>query len=92
MLNQFVLVGKIQSIDEDSLNLSVPRYFKNENDDYETDIIKCRIFGAISKNTNELCKKGDLIGVKGRIQEEKGNMIIIAEKVTFLSSKKESEE
>ena len=52
--------------------------------------------------TCELCKKGDLIGVKGRIQSSvtiddgttyqetrKRELIIVAEKVTFLASRKE---
>ena len=48
-------------------------------------------------NTSEYCNKGDIVGMKGRIQsrsvEKDGKkesvMEIIAEKVTFLSSKKQ---
>ena len=47
-------------------------------------------------NTAEYCKKGDLLGVKGRIEtrsyekddERKYVSEVIAEKVTFLTSKK----
>ena len=52
-------------------------------------------------NTSEYCRKGDIIGVKGRLQsstyeKEDGSkaykMELIAEKVTFLSSKPKNEE
>ncbi len=54
-------------------------------------------FDNIAENTSEYCSKGDIVGVKGRIQsrtlEKDGNKEyvteIIAEKVTFLSSKRE---
>ena len=46
-------------------------------------------------NTKEYCKKGDIVGVKGRIEshvyekndEKKYVTEVIAERVTFLSSK-----
>lgn len=58
--------------------------------------------GGISNNVKEICHshKGDLVGVRGRIQttveeDEEGNklkyMDIIAEKVTFLPSRKTEE-
>ena len=55
------------------------------------------LFNAIATNTSEYCKKGDVVGVKGRIQidnYEKDGVKrkvtqIIADKVTFLSSAKE---
>ena len=50
-------------------------------------------FDYINKHTKEYCDKGDLLGIKGRIESEvvdnKKYTIIVAEKVTFLSSKKE---
>ena len=54
------------------------------------------MYKGIAENAVEYCKKGDVIGVKGRIQtkqEENKNIIeIVAEGVTFLSSRKETEE
>ena len=42
------------------------------------------------------CKKGDLLGIKGRVQtrqeENKNTIEIIAEKITFLTSKSNKEE
>lgn len=77
--------------------LAVPRSFKNINGEYETDFLYCSLWDAMACNTYEYCKVGDLIGVKGRVTsnmyeqdgEKRYAMDIIAEKVTFLSSKKD---
>ena len=53
----------------------------------------------IAQNTAEYCQKGDIVGVKGRVQsssyekdgEKKFSVDIVAEKVTFLSSKSKNE-
>ena len=97
MLNQIVLVGrlvenpKVEKEDEKEksvITLAVQRNYKNEDGVYETDFINCVLWNGIASNTAEWCKKGDLIGVKGRVQGNDGKIEIIAEKVTFLSSKK----
>ena len=111
MLNQVVLVGRLTSdievkeLEEGkkiaSITMAIPSSFKNINGEYETDFITCRLWNNIATNTAEYCKKGDIVGVKGKIQsivnenalgEKEYKTEIIAEKVTFLSSKKESEE
>ena len=89
MCNQVVLGGRLIEINEDNtLYLTVNRSFKNENGEYETDKIKVYIWGKIGESTKEYCKVGDIIGIKGRLQEDKinGEMRIIAERVTFLNS------
>lgn len=79
------------------VTLAVPRSFKNSNGEYETDFISCVMWKGVAENTVEYCKQGDLVGIKGRIQsrqyeneeEQKRQTIeVVAEKVTFLSSKK----
>ena len=91
MLNQFVIVGKIVKTESENNNtnivVAVPRPYKNDNEEYESDMISCVLFGEIAKNTKAYCKEDDTIGSKERIQTNEGNMILIAEKVTFLSSK-----
>lgn len=82
------------------ITLAIPRSFKNSNGEYETDFIDCQLWEAVAKSTVEYCRKSDVVGVKGRlssriIETEAGNRSIIevvAEKVTFLSSKKEEKE
>ena len=106
MLNQTVLVGRLVRDPElhesetgnkvTSITLAVPRSYKNMNGEYDTDFISCVLFKGIAENASEYCHKGDLLGVKGRIQTRKVEDLesskqvveVIAEKLTFLSSKK----
>lgn len=104
MLNQTVIVGRItqdleikeleNGVKISVITLAVPRSFKNENGEYDTDFIPCILWKGIAENVKEYCKKGDIVGVKGRVQSNDGVIELVAEKVTFLSSssKKESEE
>ncbi len=96
MINQVMLVGRIANdINEEDniITVAITRSFKNENGEYETDYIDVEIRGTIAKTTTEYCKKGDIIGVKGSIRSEitdnEKKMILVAERITFLSSKKE---
>ena len=109
MQNLVFLIGRLVSDpelkksekDKDyaSVTLAVQRSFKNSNGIYETDFIKCQLWNGIATRVHEYCKKGDLVGVKGRIQirsyEENAEIKyiteIIADKVSFLSSKKTDE-
>ncbi len=105
MLNQIILVGRLTrniSVHQSekggkvaTISLAIPRSFKNVEGNYDTDFIDCVLFDHIAQNTSEYCEKGDIVGVKGRVQsrivEKDGKreylLEIIAEKVTFLSSK-----
>lgn len=109
MLNQTVLVGRLVRDPElketesgkklTRITLAVPRSYKNLKGEYETDFIDCTLWTGIAESTTEYCKKGDILGVKGRIQtrsfevndEKKFVTEVVAEKVTFLSNKKETE-
>ena len=104
MLNQVVLVGRLtrdivvnksdKGIKVATISLAIPRSFKNSEGLYDTDFVDCVAFDSIASNTSEYCKKGDIVGVKGRVQsrtiENEGKkeniMDIICEKNTFLSS------
>lgn len=88
MLNQSVVVGRIHSMGNGILTLAVPRSYKNEQGEYETDYINVTLMGSIEKNVAEYCKNGDLVGVKGRLQGGLNTMSLVAEKVTFLSNTK----
>lgn len=111
MLNNYVGVGRLVSDPEIKetenerkeaiITLAIPRPFKNEDGEYETDFVPVKLFNVVATNTSEYCHKGDIIGVKGRIQtynieKEDGTketkIELIAEKVTFLSSKSKDEE
>ena len=88
MLIQFIIVGRIDSIikDDNTINIKVPRNYKNEKGEYEDDLLEIKIFDNLNDTVNDYCKQEDIVGVKGRIQSKN---ILIAEKVTFLSSKSE---
>ena len=104
MLNQTVLVGRLVSDVElketesgkrvANFTLAVPRSYKNFNGEYDTDFIDCVVWKSVAENTAEYCKKGDLLGIKGRVEtkvyekdgEKRKETQIVAEKVTFLSS------
>lgn len=98
MLNQTILVGRITGIPEieeinnkkiAKITLAIPRSFKNENGVYDTDFISCTLEGKVAENTCEFCQKGDIIGVKGRLESVNNRPEVIAGKVTFLSSNRE---
>lgn len=98
MLNQVVLVGRLvanPNVKEletgkkvSNITLAVTRGFKNAEGEYDTDFVDVTLWDGIAENTAEYCKKGDIVGVKGRVQKIKSKLVIIAEKVTFLSSTK----
>lgn len=107
MLNQVVLVGRLvknpELVETEKnkklcrVTIAIPRSFKNMDGEYETDFINCIMWDSVAKSTVEYCKKGDIVGIKGRIQssvvdnekERKYFFDVIAERVTFLSSKKD---
>lgn len=105
MLNQIILVGrlvqdpKIKELENGQrvsyITLAVTRSMKNADGIYEADFIPCMVWNNIADNVKEYYKKGDLLGIKGKIQtrqEEDKNIIeIVAEKVTFISNRKETE-
>ena len=111
MLNQIVLVGRLtrditvnksdSGVKVATISIAVPRSFKNVEGVYDTDFIDCVAFDLVAENTSEYCTKGDIVGIKGRVQTKvvehedgkKENQIeIICEKITFLSSKPKEDE
>lgn len=105
-MNQVIVVGracseiKIEDVGETKkayLSLAINRPYKNSEGVYETDFIRCVLWGKVANNANEYVRKGDVVGVKGCLQtrsyeDKEGNkkfvMEVVGEKVTFLSSNK----
>ena len=109
MLNQIVMVGRLTADPEvttlendkekSQITIAIPRNYKNADGEYDTDFVDCILWDGVAKNTSMYCKKGDIVGVKGRIQTSNyetkdGKNIkltqVVAEKITFLSSNKNS--
>lgn len=110
MLNQVVVVGRltedvvVNKTKNDkavsNITLAIPRNYKNSEGEYETDFIRCTLWEKAALNTEKYCHKGDICGIKGRLNSKKelGTdginrtvLEVVAEKVTFLSSKPQAE-
>ena len=89
MINDVVLVGRLtkdpELIDTDNgkkrayITLAVPRKFKNVDGIYETDFIRVTLWNIIALNTN-----------KDSEDNVRYSTDVIAEQITFLTSKKGS--
>ena len=110
MMNQMMIVGRL--VDNPTLEktengkkvmnmtMAVPRTYKNAEGAYDTDFVDCVLWEGIAETTAEYCKKGDILGVRGRVQtdlyEKDGqkhkSTKIIAEKVSFLSTRSREED
>ncbi len=88
MLNQVVLIGRIKEMHEGKIIISIPRNYKNENGEYDNDLITVFVRGQLNDTVQDYCSIKDIIGVKGKVSTEKDNIIIEAEKITFLSASK----
>lgn len=111
MLNNVILVGRltknieIEELEDGkkvtTITLAIPRNYKNADGEYDTDFVECVLWNAIAQNSAEYLNKGDVVGIKGKLEtknyedkngNKKSKTQVIAEKVTFLSSKKNDEE
>ena len=106
MHNMLYLIGRlvdnpvIEDNSEDkkisNIVIAVQRAWKNEKGIYETDFFECTLINGIAENVVNYCKKGDLVGIKGRLESKKYDgpdtnikqlYRVIVEKISFLSSK-----
>ena len=102
-MNNISLVGRIVNtpiLEKDEkgkyfcdITLAVNRSYRNYEGVYDTDFIKCRLYGSSAETTCEYCCKGDLVGVKGSLSSlPSDNVYVMANKITFLvMGNKESE-
>lgn len=78
MINNVALVGRLtrdpelkytpSNIAITTFNLAVNRNFKGANGEREADFINCMIWRKQAELLAEWCKKGNLVGITGRIQ------------------------
>ena len=82
------------------INIAVQRQFKNIDNKYDTDFFRCVLWNGMASNTKNYCQRGDIVGVKGRVQnrnyvdsENNTRYIteIIAEKISFVSHSQKKE-
>lgn len=86
MLNQVILVGKVDHIGVYSFTLAVQRNEKNPvTDKYDVDYIRVRVPESLEKSVNDNVKEGMTIGVKASISSDSNNfMEVWAEKLTMI--------
>lgn len=103
MINNVVLTGKVielpkvretaSGIKYATILLEVTRPFRNSNAAYDSDRISVTLWKGIAETASDVCKLGDWLGIKGRIQtysvEKESqtyyNYEIVAEHVSFMS-------
>ena len=104
IMNNVTLVGRLTQDPEIKespdgtcrtiINIAVSRDYRNNDGVYEADFIKCVLWNGIASATKDYCHKGDVVGIKGRLQtrsyedenKKKHIMEVIVDKVTFISS------
>ena len=86
-MNNVILVGRITSFEGNEVTISITRNYKNEDGIYMSDSIPVWLSANIGEKMKEFCRIGDVIGVKGRL-ENRGEVVVMAEKVSFVSPKK----
>lgn len=87
MLNQFVLVGRLKEIlNEREIVIVVNNLEKNKDGEYTNEELTIDTGATLMRNVEEYCKPGDILDIKGKIKHPNK---LVAEKISFLSSKKE---
>lgn len=82
-----------------SFSLAVTRDYKNENGEYDADFINCKTFSHTAEYLGKYTGKGDLIIVKGRIQnrsyeqdgEKKYITEVVVDRAAILVTKNKTE-
>lgn len=104
-MNKVILIGRIcndielryfeNEVGVATINVAVPRAFKNAKGEYETDFIKVVLYNQVAEVVNKNCKKGDQIAIDGRIQvrnyeyegKPRTDTSVVCEKITLLNNK-----
>lgn len=106
MMNRVVLVGRLtrdpdlrytpSGVAVANFNMAVNRPFKNQQGEQDADFVNCVVWRRPAENLANYMKKGNLIGVDGRIQTRNyegtdGKTVyvteVVADSVQFLESK-----
>ena len=110
-MNKVVIIGRnVKDIEQKitisgtpviEFSVAVKRTFKNASGEYESDFFNCIAFSKLAERISLYVKKGDLVGIEGRLQtrnyiNKEGKKVyvteIIVENVEFLQTKKQDEQ
>ena len=95
MLNQSIVVGRIEELTSSDVFVRVTRNFKNKNTgEYDSDLLKVTLGSSLSDSLPNRCAVGDTIAVKARLEQDTyyNNVRIIAEKISFIGSSSDESE
>lgn len=86
-MNLIAMIGtidQINSIDNDltNIHLKVEKPFMMESDPNDIyDVIEIKLLNKIFKRELKFLSKGNILGLKGRIKSENGNLSVFADKI-----------
>lgn len=89
MLNQSIVVGKIEELADSDVFVRVTRNFKNKDTgEYDSDVFKVALSDSLSGTVKDMCAVGDTIAIKARLEQDKyyNNVKVVAEKISFIGS------
>ena len=92
MLNGVTVVGRINYIyvEDNILEIKCIKtlYKDNVENGQEEVYIPVMLSDSIMNKTKQYCNINDIVGVKGWLKNRDGKLIVMAEKLTFLASSK----
>ncbi|MBE6116899.1 MAG: hypothetical protein E7187_08785 [Erysipelotrichaceae bacterium] len=95
MINQTIIVGRLKTLPENftkdplkysEIRIEVERSYRDNRGQPLSDIFKVILWRGISDITAEKYPVGSIIAVRGRLESENGEIVIMAERVSFISS------
>jgi len=86
MLNQVILVGRVEKLDKLAgiVSIKIKRV-----DETESDLIPVSLSDELIENIVEYISEGSTIGVKASLRIDNNFLRICAEKLTFINTKQE---
>lgn len=94
MVNEVVLVGKLKGVKErdefkKSLFIEIERPFKNTYNRIN-DVIECVFWDSLFKRIVSGCKSGDMIAIRGRIENEENKCHVAIENIVLLNKSRDN--
>jgi single-stranded DNA-binding protein len=86
MLNQVILVGRVERLDKLSGIVAIKI---KRTDELESDVIPVNLNEGLMESVMEYLSEGSTIGVKASLKIDNNTLRIIGEKLTFINSKQE---
>lgn len=92
MLNQIIMVGRVEAVSEDFVVIAVTRNYKDKNSgEYLTDLFKVYLQDYVLEDATNNVADGDTIAIKGRLEQDGIDFTarIIVERISFISKENE---